>query len=604
MDNNPRFKLERMNNQKDEYKIVLYLDNLSEFSNELGTIPRERKDVITIAKQIVKVNYPNLKVKMVKVIIGGIAVTSLPLVSDNSPRVQAEERTKSTITQDGSVYYQVLSGDTLWNLSKKFNTTIDHIKRANHLTSDILRLNQQLIIPKAFHTVETGDYLTVLAKEYGTTVHAIKTANGLTSDSTRLGQILTIPIVMNAQGSNSVSSQSPPVATNKNQPTTYTVVPGDTLSHIGKRYGTTVEALRSTNQLTSDLLRVGQTITIPKSGVSTPKPDNKTPGPETSRYTVVSGDNLSTIAKRFGTTVDVLRRTNNLTTDLLRIGQILTISTGTAAKQEPVQKQPTIPSITEQARSTFTYKVRSGESLSVIAKRFGVTVDAIRSANRLKSNVLQIGQALKIPNGINGPTNTSGNSVTYKTHTVVSGDNIWDLSVRYGIPQTELLKANKLTSSSRLSIGQKLKIPVHKIGVKEVVSAKHGEYLDWFSEAQYVFPIGKIAKVTDLSTGKSFSIKRTIGSGHADCETLTVNDSKIAKSVWGGYSWIPRAILVEVNGRKIAGSMTFYPHEREYIAGNGITGHFDVYFGDSIRHKDGLLDRSHQVQVERAAGLR
>lgn len=82
MDNYPRFKLERMNNQKDEYKIILYLDNnLSEFSNELGTIARERKGVITIAKQIVKVNYPNLKVKMVKVIIGGIAVTSLPLVS-------------------------------------------------------------------------------------------------------------------------------------------------------------------------------------------------------------------------------------------------------------------------------------------------------------------------------------------------------------------------------------------------------------------------------------------------------------------------------------------------------------------------------------------
>ncbi|MBU7592667.1 LysM peptidoglycan-binding domain-containing protein [Metabacillus halosaccharovorans] len=598
MDNYPRFKLERMNNQNDEYKIILYLDNnLSEFSNELGTIARERKGVITIAKQIVKVNYPNLKVKMVKVIIGGIAVTSLPLVSENSPRVQAEERTNSTITQDGSVYYQVLPGDTLWILSKKFNTTIHQIKRANHLTSDILRLNQQLIIPKAFHTVETGDYLTVLAKEYGTTVHAIKTANGLTSDSTKLGQILTIPIVMNTQGSNSASSTSPTVATNKNQPTTYTVVRGDTLSHIGKRFGTTVEDLRSTNQLTLDLLRVGQTITIPESGVSTPKSDNKTPGLETSRYTVVSGDNLSTIAKRFGTTVDVLRRTNNLTTDLLRIGQILTISTGAAAN-------PTTPSVTEQARSTFTYKVRSGDSLSVIAKRFGVTVDAIRSANSLKSNVLQIGQALKIPNGINGPTNTSGNSVSYKTHTVISGDNIWDLSVRYGIPQTELLKANKLTSISSLSIGQKLKIPVHKIGVKEVISAKNGEYLDWFSEAQYVFPIGKTAKVTDLSTGKSFSIKRTIGSGHADCETLTVNDSKIAKSVWGGYSWIPRAILVEVNGRKLAGSMTFYPHEREYIAGNGITGHFDVYFGDSIRHKDGLPDQSHQAQVERAAGLR
>ncbi len=737
MEHNLRYKLEKNNNQTDEYTIVLYLaDHLSEFADELGTIPRERKDIITLAKQIVKINYPNLKVKMVRVIIGGIAVTSLPLVSDNSPKAHASEQISSNshITQDGSIYYQVGPGDTLWNVSQKYNTTVDHIKRANNLTSDILRLNQQLIIPITFHTVATGDYLTVLAKKYGTTVDAIRVANGLTSDSTRLGQILTIPMVMGAQVSLPTAPVTPAVPTNENQTTytavagdtlsgiasrfgittdalrstnqltsdllrvgqtltipknevatpeperapspvltasaytvvlgdtlsgiasrfgttvdalrstnqltsdllrvgqtlaipknevatpeperapspvltasAYTVVAGDTLSGIASRFGTTVDALRSTNQLTSDLLRVGQILTIPKNGVATTEPEKSTsPTPITvSSYTVISGDNLSTIAKRFGTTVEALRSTNNLTTDLLSIGQVLTIPNGTAAIQpSPAQQQTPAPSESEQTRTTFTYSVRFGDNLSVIANRFGVTADSIRLANNLKSDVLQVGQALKIQNGLNAPTTTSENTITYKTHTVVSGDNIWDLSVRYGIPQSELLKVNNLTTNSRLSIGQKLTIPVHNIGVKEVVSAKHGEYLNWFSEAQYVFPIGKTAKVTDLSTGKSFKIKRTIGSGHADCETLTVTDSNIAKSVWGGYSWVPRAVILEVDGRKLAASMTFFPHEREYISGNGITGHFDVYFGDSIRHKDGLPDRSHQAQVERAAGLR
>jgi peptidoglycan endopeptidase LytF len=137
-----------------------------------------------------------------------------------------------------------------------------------------------------------------------------------------------------------------------------------------------------------------------------------------------------------------------------------------------------------------------------------------------------------------------------------------------------------------------------------VVSDKHGEYLDWWTEAQYVFPIGKTAKVTDLATGKSFYIKRTVGANHADCETLTTNDTNIAKLIWGGFSWTPRAIILEVDGRKLAASMSFMPHELEYIANNGITGHFDVYFANCTRHIDGQTDPAHQAQVEKAAGLR
>ncbi|PIB49712.1 hypothetical protein AOA57_09850, partial [Pseudomonas sp. 2588-5] len=83
-------------------------------------------------------------------------------------------------------------------------------------------------------------------------------------------------------------------------------------------------------------------------------------------YTVVSGDNLSVIAKRFGTTTVALRNANNLTSDVLRIGQVLTIPNG-----------QTTPPPTEE-RTTFTYRVVSGDTLSSIATRFGVTVPSIR----------------------------------------------------------------------------------------------------------------------------------------------------------------------------------------------------------------------------------
>jgi LysM repeat protein len=374
------------------------------------------------------------------------------------------------------------------------------------------------------------------------------------------------------------------------------VAAGDTLYSISNRFGTTVAALRSANNLTSDILSIGQSLTISAAVASPAQPAAPVPA----QYTVVTGDTLYSISNRFGTTVAALRNANNLTSDILSIGQKLTIPAAGTTTGEP----PTPTPLVEEERKTFTYNVKSGDSLSVIAKRFGVSVEGIRAANHLNSDLLQVGQALTIPDGLNAPPQAGTNTITYTTHTIAPGENIWDLSVRYGVPQAELLKANNLTMSSMLSVGQVLKIPVHTIGVKEVVSERHGEYMDWWTEAQYIFTIDKIAKVTDFETGRSFNIKRTIGANHADSETVTTNDSNIAKSIWGGFSWTPRAVILEIDGRKIAASMSFMPHEREYIADNGIIGHFDVYFGNSTRHVDGKSDAKHQSQVEKAAGIR
>nr|WP_276541051.1 LysM peptidoglycan-binding domain-containing protein [Salipaludibacillus agaradhaerens] len=489
-----------------------------------------------------------------------------------------------------STTYTVVSGDSLSVIGKRFGTTTEALRSANNLTSDVLQVGQRLVIPGATspapppsgstsmtYTVVSGDSLSVIAKRFGTTTVALRNANNLTSDVLQVGQRLVIP--------GATSPASPPSEATS---TTYTVVSGDSLSVIAKRFGTTTEALRSANNLTSDVLQVGQRLVIPGATSPALPPSGST----SMTYTVVSGDSLSVIAKRFGTTTVALRNANNLTSDVLRIGQVLTIP----------NDQTTSPPTEE--RTTFTYRVVSGDTLSSIATRFSVTVTAIRSANHLTSDMLQVGQALTIPDGKNAPNQTGVNTITYTTHTVVSGDNIWNLSIQYGIPQTELLRTNNLTTNSSLSIGQKLTIPVHHIGVKEVVSARHGEFLDWFTEAQYVFPIGKTATVTDFETGRSFKIKRTVGSGHADSETLTVTDTNIAKSIWGGFSWTPRAVIVEVDGRRLAASMDFMPHDVQFITNNGINGHFDVYFSNSIRHVDGRPNAQHQAQVERAAGLR
>lgn len=151
----------------------------------------------------------------------------------------------------------------------------------------------------------------------------------------------------------------------------YTVQPGDSLWLIAQRYGTTVDAIKSLNGLTGNLLNIGQVLKIPASGSVLP------PYIE---YTVRLGDTLWLISRRYGTTVDAIRNLNGLTSDVLHVGQILKIPT--AADSSP---------------SYFEYTVQPGDTLWLISRRYGTTVDAIKSLNGLTGDMLSIGQVLRIP---------------------------------------------------------------------------------------------------------------------------------------------------------------------------------------------------------------
>jgi hypothetical protein len=169
---------------------------------------------------------------------------------------------------------------------------------------------------------------------------------------------------------------------------------------------------------------------------------------------------------------------------------------------------------------------------------------------------------------------------------------------------SELLRANNFTESTSLSIGQVIRIPVHSVPVTSVPGPQYGEYLDWWTQAQYLFTINKTARVIDFQTGRSFYVKRTIGANHSDSEPLTSQDAAIIKEIWGGtYSWKTRAVIVEVDGRRIAASMTSMPHGIEYIGDNSFDGHFDIHFLNSTRHNDGTVDPYHQTQIKMAAGV-
>lgn len=201
----------------------------------------------------------------------------------------------------------------------------------------------------------------------------------------------------------------------------YTVKKGDSLWKIANKYNTTVEKLKSANNLKTNILSVGQKLVIPSISVS----------PEVSdTYIVQKGDSLWSIANKFNMTVSELKNLNNLTNNLLSIGQVLKIKDSSN-------------------NGKTTYTVQKGDSLWVIANKYGITTEELKNYNKLTSNLLSIGQVLKIP---------QGKTSTENIYTVKKGDSLWTIANRYNTTVEKIKVLNNLTSNL-LSIGQQLKIP-------------------------------------------------------------------------------------------------------------------------------------------------
>lgn len=296
-----------------------------------------------------------------------------------------------------------------------------------------LRLSPQTTWRRVTYRVRRGDTLSTIARRWHITMKSIVTANRLRSDRLRAGQklILTVPNVERA----SIQQASSTKGSHK----IHAVRSGDTLSTIARRYGVSIDALRSTNRISGNVIRPGQRLRIP----GTAGDDL----PAAVIYTVRQGDALSTIASRFGTTVTKLKRANRLSGNTLRVGQRLEIPDA-----EPVRAK------TEKAApKSEIYVVRTGDTLSEIADRFGIGLSKLRAANGLRGNSIRIGQRLVIPATAKNLQKASSSS-SAKTHVVKAGDTLSGIARRYGTSVSAIQRANGMKGSN-LRVGEHLKLP-------------------------------------------------------------------------------------------------------------------------------------------------
>ncbi|MGM9967344.1 MAG: LysM peptidoglycan-binding domain-containing protein [Rummeliibacillus sp.] len=176
--------------------------------------------------------------------------------------------------------------------------------------------------------------------------------------------------------------------------TTYKVTSGDTLSKIGSKYHVSYKTIMNWNNLKTTKIKVGQKLKIKTSSSSSSKVTSST------TYKVKAGDTLSKIAKKYGVSYKTIMSWNNLKSTNIKVGQKLKIKASSSSSKKTSTKT--------SSTSSTTYKVKAGDTLSKIGKKYGVSYKTIMSWNNLKSTKIKVGQKLKIK----GTTKKVSTSVT------------------------------------------------------------------------------------------------------------------------------------------------------------------------------------------------
>ena len=368
---------------------------------------------------------------------------------------EEEEESKEALSTTST--HVVKKGETLFSISKTYKVSVDELLAYNQLKNTAVQVGQQLIIAqitapatstnktetaaKSFsYTVKKGESLFTISKENNLSIEDLKAENKLSSNNIQAGQEIRItPKTIVPLGTNKVDI-APKIIS-------YMVKKGENLNTISKEYNVPVEDLKAMNKLTNRGVQSGQIMKIPiLPAVSSVNPKNEI-APKTITHKVTKGESLFTISKEYNVKVEDIKTSNNLTNNNVQAGQELKItssSVNATAKTEP---------------KTITYKVKKGESLFTISKDLNVSIEEIKTSNKLSGNNVQAGQELKIRQGANdeNKASTSTSKGKHKTsrHKVTKGESYFSIAEDNDCSVEELKSWNK-RSKDQLNTGESL----------------------------------------------------------------------------------------------------------------------------------------------------
>jgi len=383
--------------------------------------------------------------------------------------------------------HQVERGETLSLIAKRYGQDYKKMAVWNHLSSPYqLKTGQCLHITPVIgqttasaspqdsvsHIVQQGENLSSIAKNYGYSVSDIARWNGLNPPyPLSLGQRLRVtPWPSNTQPVQGLQKKQVTQSTTGNQVIYHTVVRGDTLYSLSKRYGHPIADIVKWNRLQLPYtLSVGQRLQIAslKGIANTPRSQNNSTQAafhhNTGYHTVVRGDTLYRISRRYGYHVSKIAAWNNLSPPYnLSKGQSLRVYPPSGILSTVRYK----PLLTQQTALSNYHTVQRGDTVYSISKHYGHSVVQIARWNRLVPPYnLSVGQRLRIStktstrqSAKNTISSVSSCCLSTHSHIVKQGETLISVAAKYGLTVYKLSKWNGIGSPYTIYPGQKLSL--------------------------------------------------------------------------------------------------------------------------------------------------